>query len=215
MQLIEVTFDIPLEQHKLIRLFERYSNSDSPQKTTTPMLLNALGKSVVEYFCTNNQYPFFLENWKTHPQGKPYLQNGPHFNISHSNSKMLVCFHPSEVGVDIQFNRNPAPFQLIQRFHDLEIKWFEQQNEKTEAFYTLWTKKEAFLKAIGTGIRRGLKTDNCTNNCVIDHHMNTWYFHLINCDDNYSRCICTTDIIQALPEIQQINLDFILLNLTL
>jgi len=92
--------------------------------------------------------------------GKPLLQNSPaniQFNLSHSGGLMVaaVC-RDWPIGVDIE-KHDP-------RFHAMEIaERFFCEHEKAEiarqdgearleAFFQLWTAKEAFLKATSLGL---------------------------------------------------------------
>jgi 4'-phosphopantetheinyl transferase len=79
------------------------------------------------------------------------------FNLSHSHELALYAITQSrEVGIDIEHMRPmPDAAQIVERFFSLqERRTFhalppEQQNE---AFFTCWTRKEAFIKAKGEGL---------------------------------------------------------------
>jgi 4'-phosphopantetheinyl transferase len=101
--------------------------------------------------------------------GKPYLADYPdcQFNISHSGSLLLVVISQlGQVGIDIE----QAKPQL-RDFSGLVGKCFaasEQtywnglpDNEKSAEFYQFWTRKEAFVKAVGHGLSMGVQ------HCVI------------------------------------------------
>ena len=80
--------------------------------------------------------------------GKPYVdRTGYHFSISHSHSLIVFVSDSLPVGIDIE------PIT--------DKKWpavrFFTPNEKAlvkspEDFYTIWTKKEAYIKMLGTGL---------------------------------------------------------------
>ena len=97
----------------------------------------------------------------TNTAGKPFLQapGRPHriaFNLAHSAQYgLLAVTRDREVGVDIEIERDlddlvgmarqimsPSEFQ---RFQSTEA------HRAGEAFFGLWTQKEALLKATGTG----------------------------------------------------------------
>lgn len=96
------------------------------------------------------------------PNGKPYLSMpGPvvHFNLSHCDdaAAVAVC-RTAEVGIDIERVR-PVRNGLARRyFSQVEASGLEAlpEAECLESFFRCWTRKEAFLKATGEGIRRGL-----------------------------------------------------------
>ena len=96
--------------------------------------------------------------------GKPFLQEGGlHFNVSHTHELALYAIAQSrEVGVDVEWMRpQVAHEQIAARFFSLE----EQEalaevpdEERRTAFYNIWTRKEAYVKARGDGIAAGLGT---------------------------------------------------------
>jgi len=95
----------------------------------------------------------------TNQYGKPLLagvEDSLHFSTS--NSENLTLFAVSKarrIGIDVEKIRNIQGLNKIAQryFSKDEIKQINsvQENRKTETFYRLWTKKEAKLKALGTG----------------------------------------------------------------
>lgn len=97
------------------------------------------------------------------PQGKPHLTGGTgiEFNLSHSADLMLLSIsRGAPVGVDVERVRTMRDAQAIaQRFFSArEARWLEGMTEvdRSRAFFRLWTRKEAMLKATGDGISAGL-----------------------------------------------------------
>ena len=98
------------------------------------------------------------------PQGKPVLaQPRLNFNLSHSGDLALLAIARSvTVGVDLELIRSELDWSLLaSRYFSSE----EQQalrnlppEHQTEAFFTIWTRKEAWLKAIGSGFHLPLDT---------------------------------------------------------
>ncbi len=68
---------------------------------------------------------------------------------------MLAISHETLVGVDIeQINEKPGLISIAQRlFHTEELNLISSLPpiEQTQAFFNLWTLKEAYLKATGKG----------------------------------------------------------------
>lgn len=88
-------------------------------------------------------------------QGKPELTNFPkHFNLSHSGDYVICAVSDGEVGADIQ-KWIPFRERTAERFFAAE-EWKELQelpeSLRTEHFYRLWTRKEAYGKYTGRGI---------------------------------------------------------------
>lgn len=86
--------------------------------------------------------------------GKPYFKDYPeiHFNVSHSGTMALAVFSDKPVGCDIEKMRE-ANFKVAERFFcRSENQYIRSQSDPDLAFWRLWTLKESFLKALGTGI---------------------------------------------------------------
>lgn len=93
------------------------------------------------------------------PHGKPRLAMGQaslRFNLSHSNDLAvcaIACEH--EVGVDIEHIRQDMPIEDITR--QLSPREREElaalpEVDRRRAAFDCWTRKEAYLKAVGAGL---------------------------------------------------------------
>jgi phosphopantetheinyl transferase len=85
------------------------------------------------------------------------------FNLSHSSGISVLAFDPdNEIGVDVERTDEEFEYEsIVQHFFSKEEEKHIQQI-KTEArkrFYEIWTRKEAYLKAAGTGITENLHVD--------------------------------------------------------
>lgn len=101
-------------------------------------------------------------------RGKPFLAGSKQdsslqFNISHSQAYALYGFtynHP--IGVDLEYTRNtPDAVKIARRFFSQEeSKLIEEASDEERAikFCQLWTAKEAYLKAVGTGLSGSLSS---------------------------------------------------------
>ncbi|MEJ8546678.1 4'-phosphopantetheinyl transferase family protein [Brevibacillus borstelensis] len=78
------------------------------------------------------------------------------FNLSHSD-RMLVCAFSEieKTGIDVEAVKKDCCFEVMRSvFVPKEIAFVKQQGTpsmKREAFYRLWTRKEAVMKALGKG----------------------------------------------------------------
>ena len=100
------------------------------------------------------------------PRGKPtigrrYQQKTIEFNVSHSAAYALIALGlENRLGVDIESIGRRADYQSLSNrfFSARESAAFNklQEREKRAAFYRVWTRKEAFLKATGQGLACGL-----------------------------------------------------------
>jgi 4'-phosphopantetheinyl transferase len=91
--------------------------------------------------------------------GKPFLPgNIIQFNLSHSND-LMVCGITSgtRIGVDIQHLYQMENFEQVMAKiltpSEMDLMHDTPENEKQELFFSIWTAKEAYLKALGTGLR--------------------------------------------------------------
>lgn len=95
-------------------------------------------------------------------RGKPFLVDGAiEFNLSHSGDWALIAVAIDQpVGVDVEQIRS-IEFQLLAErfFHPQEAESIAllPSEEQQLAFFQFWTRKEAYLKAIGCGITNGLE----------------------------------------------------------
>ena len=94
-------------------------------------------------------------------RGKPHfgLNTGKamQFNISHSEEYALFGFtYDRLIGVDIEYLREmPDAVKIAKRFfspQEYELICNLDAKQQRQAFFKLWTAKEAYLKAIGTGL---------------------------------------------------------------
>ena len=98
-------------------------------------------------------------------QGKPGLEGGPAFNLSHSGGWAALAVSPGPaVGVDIERHR-PIEHAVAERFFSPPERAALDglsAHDWTAAFFRCWTRKEAFLKACGTGLWRRLDSFDVT-----------------------------------------------------
>lgn len=91
------------------------------------------------------------------PFGKPFLlyPHAPYFNLSHSQDLIVAAFSDYDLGIDIEFERDIRDDMITDLFFSpLEVQHLLSlpPQEKKSSFYSLWTYKEAYLKAIGLGM---------------------------------------------------------------
>ena len=96
-------------------------------------------------------------------KGKPFLAGGPSFNQSHSEDRLMIAVAASgRLGVDIEelrrvrlmlgiTDKNFAPDEAA-RMHTAPA------DQRRRLFFRFWTRKEAFLKALGFGLSHPLRS---------------------------------------------------------
>jgi 4'-phosphopantetheinyl transferase len=99
----------------------------------------------------------------TTPQGKPYVaapEAAKHlrFNMAHSGALCVVAVAAQEVGVDIERVRGDIAMDEIAQMYftprELAALRRVPEENRAEAFFACWTRKEALLKAQGSGFLR-------------------------------------------------------------
>lgn len=91
-------------------------------------------------------------------RGKPYLRDYPDvfFNISHSHGLAVVAIANTEVGIDAEAIGAPR-YAVAQRFFTKEESMYldtiEDEKQKANDFFRLWTAKEAVMKLTGLGMK--------------------------------------------------------------
>jgi 4'-phosphopantetheinyl transferase len=110
------------------------------------------------------------------PRGKPFLA-GPaaetaaaerlFFNLSNSHELALVGFlRAAEIGVDVEHLKPMTDLEQIAErfFSESERVALRQlpQHLKCEGFFNCWTRKEAYLKAVGEGLAAPLDSFDVT-----------------------------------------------------
>jgi len=87
---------------------------------------------------------------------KPYVNSieNLYFSISNSDNFIAMAFHNSEIGLDIEILNDTFVFEEIQQeiFSEAEKDSLKESIGRVEQFYTLWTRKEAIVKATSQGI---------------------------------------------------------------
>jgi 4'-phosphopantetheinyl transferase len=109
------------------------------------------------------------DSWRFHANsfGKPRLAPdtavpGLEFSLSHTRGKALVGVGKDmQLGVDVERADPNKPFLEVAEhcFHPREVAYLRQEtanSERCARFTTIWTVKEAFLKALGTGLSQAL-----------------------------------------------------------
>lgn len=106
--------------------------------------------------------------------GKPRLVDGAlgiEFNVSHSGDVGLIAVcQGSDVGVDVEKVREDVECEdLAKRFFSkdetVELLEIPEGPLRREAFFRCWTCKEAFVKAVGSGLSMPLKNFRMAYRC--------------------------------------------------
>jgi 4'-phosphopantetheinyl transferase len=93
--------------------------------------------------------------------------SGIEFNLSHSGDFIVIALSHSGIGIDIEYLKRSFDFRdvLTNCFNEEEMS-FVLQGDIALNFYSLWTRKEAVLKATGEGLTDMLQLLNCLPDVV-------------------------------------------------
>ena len=97
------------------------------------------------------------------PLGKPELatqisEGSLHFNVSHAGGIALYAVSTGQrVGIDVEEvvadRAEEGVARLVFSMHENDVLQSLQEPERKEAFFTYWTLKEAYAKALGMGLQ--------------------------------------------------------------
>lgn len=140
-------------------------------------------------------------------KGKPFLSKDQshlkiHFNLSHSNDIALYAVSKMEnIGIDIEYTKKDIhPLDIAERFFSKdEILLLSQlpTADQLNGFYKIWTRKEAYVKAIGEGISHPLdqfSVDLANHKSKIEFNstsgtMGDWYIYDIVLHHHYTAAL--------------------------
>jgi len=88
--------------------------------------------------------------------GKPRLPAGPHFSLSHSGETMMLAIGDTELGCDVEGIDASLDWRPLARsfFSPAENEALAALDGLAAriAFFACWSRKEAFVKALGLGL---------------------------------------------------------------
>lgn len=92
------------------------------------------------------------------------------FNLSHSGEWVLAIFtYRQAVGIDVQeMGEIPEYMEIARNFFTEEETAAIRETESPERFYQCWAAKEAYLKALGIGLNKGMDFFSVRENKIIE-----------------------------------------------
>lgn len=122
---------------------------------------------------------------------KPYIDyENVYFNISHSENVILGIIDENQVGVDVEKIAD-INIKIAEQFFSInEINYIYKNPNMKKSFYDIWTRKESFIKAIGTGLNTSLDSFDASENVI---KFNGYYYYLnnINIFKEYVGAVCS------------------------
>ena len=104
--------------------------------------------------------------WKAPPGQKEIT-----FSLSHSGEWVLAVFaYQQAVGIDVQeMGGIPEYMEIAEKFFATEEAAEIREAGNSERFYHYWAAKEAYLKALGIGLNRGMGFFSVRGNRIIEN----------------------------------------------
>ncbi|MBD9374614.1 4'-phosphopantetheinyl transferase superfamily protein [Rhizobium sp. ARZ01] len=92
--------------------------------------------------------------FQTNAWGRPEINGGPHFSLTHSDSIAVIAVSISvPIGVDVEDISTKIDIDILRGIMSTEeIRRLDSSDPQGDALLRLWTRKEAILKAFGRGL---------------------------------------------------------------
>jgi len=134
--------------------------------------------------------------------GKPYVEGEISFNASHTSEYYaLAVTVGGDIGLDIELIDPEVEIERVARSHFSDVENAEfgsyRKEEKLNAFFRCWTRKEAFIKSLGIGLGYPLKSFSVELGLkdypvILESKQNdemTWQLHNLNVAGNHAGAI--------------------------
>jgi 4'-phosphopantetheinyl transferase len=133
-----------------------------------------------------------LNDLKSDTHHRPYFEGNIDFNISHSGNLVICCgTDKGKTGIDAEQVKAIDLEEYTDYFTTNEWSRIRGTIDPSHGFFDFWTRKEAVLKAIGTGFHTPLSSVDVANETLI-HNNTTYYIQKIDLHDDYCCNIAIT-----------------------
>lgn len=118
--------------------------------------------------------------------GKPFLINDSNyfFSVSHSGNCIAFISSNCPIGIDLEQIQKCNMLVAKHCFTSQEYKFVEESIDANEAFYKIWTAKEAYVKMLGVGLSKCFKSFD-----ILDKNLNCFFSTL--CLPEYVLSVCS------------------------
>ncbi|AFK86393.1 MULTISPECIES: 4'-phosphopantetheinyl transferase family protein [Thermoanaerobacterium] len=162
------------------------------------ILIEKFGLSNIDIAFCNNEY------------GKPFLKDKSiFFSISHSCQWVSVAVDRKNLGIDIEKIRD-VNLNVAKRFFSPdEFEDMMKTSDKIDYFFTLWTLKESYVKALGMGLHIPLNSFTIKIGDeikLLSEKDNKYHFRQFCVDDEYKMAVCAESNLFC-NEINVVNID--------
>ncbi|MGN6601369.1 MAG: 4'-phosphopantetheinyl transferase family protein [Ginsengibacter sp.] len=151
--------------------------------------VRTIARLLIQKYLRDKGFDFSLSDWRLDRNRKPYIEHGPAFNISHSGDLVVVAFDQTAVGIDIELIENSISDEIFEYLTAEEIAYINMASVTSKAFFHIWSRKEAYLKAIGDGIIGGISHISVVRDELVGNK-NHWFLKEIIISKEYCCNIC-------------------------
>lgn len=144
-------------------------------------------------FCCQKEEKAFCRIFRTR-KGKPFFPDIPEIfcSISHTPGYWACAVSHAPVGLDVEKIR-PRPYGAIARrfFHPKEA---EYAAGGPEAFFSVWTAKESYVKLLGRGIDAEFSSFSVVDEGALLERLGEIEFRQIPLEVGYCMSLCGTEL---------------------
>jgi 4'-phosphopantetheinyl transferase len=178
---------------KLVLLPEKLRKEALRKRQWLDMQLSIAGKLLLIQLLKNLglDAKLVLSDLKYAAFHRPYFEADLDFNIAHSGNIAVCCGTiNSRIGIDIEHIKKINLDDFTDYFTQNEWNNINQSPDKYDGFYHYWTRKEAVIKAIGTGFYTPLSSVDVSGKSLV-YEDNTYHLQSLNISNDYKCHIAT------------------------
>jgi 4'-phosphopantetheinyl transferase len=178
---------------KLVLLPEKLQQQALRKRQWIDKQLAIAGKVLLMRVLRELDSQALLADLKYNTHHRPYLENGPDFNIAHSGNMVVCCgTNDGQIGIDIEEVKEIDLNDYTDYFTPNEWEKINNYPNRYDGFYNFWTRKEAVLKALGTGFHTPLSTVDVTEDAV-SYDGITYHIRPLNIHADYKCHVASTE----------------------
>lgn len=164
-----------------------------------------LGKHLLRYSLLRRQLPYSLGDIEYTTYRRPFIKGTPDFNITHSGN-IVACAvaEKGRIGIDVEKPQLLPVDDFRQQFSEEEWNDICRDPAPPAVFYRYWTRKEAVLKAAGTGLNEALHLLNTTTD-IVSYDQHTWQLSTVSIMPAYI-CHLACNEINSTISVQEVSI---------
>ena len=185
-----------VDEDKRHRIKRFYHWQDAHRTLYADLLIRSV--VITKFNMKNSDVSFSIKKYK-----KPFITTleNFHFNLSHSGDWIICAIDKLPIGADVEQIRD-IDLKISKRFFSTEEDDELMSKDSVSIlpfFYTLWTLKESYIKAIGKGLYHPLNEftmkffDNGEIGLFLKgKHFKDLFFKTYPIDDSYKMAVCSS-----------------------